>query len=73
MLRDDSYDDEIFEVETLEPIELEDKEEEVLVENVVLGLQAIREQLVNVFSDVEKLKWSFVTWPSSLAEMFRWS
>lgn len=73
MLQDESSDDEILEVKSLEPLKLIDEEDEDLVENVILGLQAIREQPMKVLSDVEKLKWYSVTWPSSLAEMFRLS
>ena len=38
VLRDESFDEEILEVKTLEPLELGDEEHEDLVENVVLGL-----------------------------------
>lgn len=73
MLRDESFDEEIFEVETFETLELEDDEDEDLAENGFLGLPFIREQLVTILSNTEKLKWSSVTWSSSLAEMFRGS
>lgn len=71
VLRDELSNEEIFEVETLEPLELEDEEEEYLAENVISGLQAIMQQHVRIVSDAEKLKWFSVTWPSSLADTFR--
>lgn len=63
--------EDILKVESLGPIKSGDKENEDLIENGVLGLQAIREQLMEVLLDADQLKWSSVTWPSSLAETFR--
>lgn len=58
-------------VEILEPIEKDDEEEEDLIENAVLGLQAIMEQSVKPIYEVEKNKCSSVSWPSSLHEAFK--
>lgn len=52
ILQDESDDDGILEVESLEPLNLcDDEEEEDLAENIVLGLQALREQHVKVLLD----------------------
>lgn len=58
VVRDESTDDEFLEVE---PLEKDDEEDEDLVENVILGLQAIRVQLVKVLSESKKIKWSSVS------------
>lgn len=64
VLRDESSNEEMLEVESLEPLDLGDEEDEDLDENVVLGLQAIRELPMKVLLDADKVKWSSVTWPS---------
>lgn len=66
VLQDESIDEEIMEVETLEVDDDED-----LVEDVILGLQAIREPPTKVLSEEESMKWSPVSWPSSLYETFQ--
>lgn len=68
VLQDESIDEEIMEVETLEVDDDED-----LVEDVILGLQAIREPPTKVLSKVAKMKWSIVSCPSSFYETFQWS
>lgn len=55
-LRDESTDEEILEVEIAEVDDDED-----FVEDVILGLQAIREPHVKFLSEVEKMKWSSVS------------
>lgn len=67
-LRDEPTDEEILEVETPKVDDDED-----LVEDVILGLQAIRERPTKVLSKVAKMKWSIVSCPSSFYETFQWS
>ena len=68
VLQDESTDEEILKVEALE---LSDEEDEGLAENVILGLQAHTEQPLHVLFEAERMKWFSVSWPSSLAEVFR--
>lgn len=58
-------------VENLELLELVDDEDEDKAEIVVLGLQEIREQPMKILSEEEKMKWSSVSWPSSLADAYK--
>lgn len=60
VLRDESTGEEVVETEGMETKEVEYDNED-LVENVILGLQAIRVQLVKVLSESKKIKWSSVS------------
>lgn len=71
-LRDDSSEEDLIKVESCGHRKSgEEEEEENLIEDVVLGLQAIREKPVKVLLDAERLKWLSVTWPSTLAKTFK--
>lgn len=53
----------------------DDFDEEDLASNAILDLQAIREQptVTKTFSEEENKKWSYVCWPSNIAEAFNQS
>lgn len=65
MRQNESTDEEILEKETIKYLEVDDDEKD-LVEDVLLGLQAIKEPPTKVHSEAEKMKWSSVFWSSSL-------
>lgn len=67
-LRDKSTGEGIMEVKTLEVNDDED-----LVEDMIIGLQAIKEPPTKVILEAEKTKWYSVSWPSSLYETFQQS
>lgn len=52
-----------MEVETFED---ESVDEDDLEKDVILGIQAMKKPPTRVISNVEKMKWSSVSWPSSL-------
>lgn len=53
ILRDESSEKDKLEVESLEPLESTDEEDEDLIENGVLGIQALREQPMKFLSNTK--------------------
>lgn len=56
-----------MELDTLEAKHVKD----YVVKDVILGPQAIKAPPTKILSEAEKLKWSLVSWSSTLSDAFK--